>query len=230
MLRESPLGLVSTCNAFFLDPALDPPAQQHGSGSVRMTRWIATAGAAVVATLAFSGAASAQDAPDAHTPPSWDTLVKCAQMADEDARLACYDTSMKAAGYAPNPTAVSAEKHKKFGLGVPQIGLLKKHGKEQGAAAGASAAPSGDAANGQAAPAPAEKENEITVELAQVATLRPDNRLLLITTDGQIWEQVGNDQTIVPKTGDTVRIRRNPFGGYFCDVTKYVAVRCKRDR
>ncbi len=184
-----------------------------------MPRRIMIAIAAAAALMLGVNLAQAQETPG--TPPSWDTLVRCAQMPSEDARLACYDAAMRAAGFAPKPEAVTAEKHKRFGLSIPQVGLLKRHGKEEGAQA-AGATPS--------APAK-ESEDEITVELAQVATLQPVGKLLLFTTDGQIWEQTDTDSVSpLPKSGDSIRIHKGRIGGYLCDVNNYKSVRCRRQR
>ena len=187
-----------------------------------------TTAAALAAVLA-AGAASAQPAPGAGTPPSWDVLTHCAAMADEDARLSCYDAAMRAAGYAPKPAEVSAEKRRRFGLSFPEISLLRRHAKQAGAQTAAAAEP----AAAPAAPAePARVEddpNRVTVTLDVVATIQPSHRLALFTTDGAVWMQL-DDETVspFPKAGQTITIRRNPFGGYFCDFDKRNAVRCAR--
>jgi hypothetical protein len=161
-----------------------------------MARFILAAGAAG-AVLMFGAAAQAQQASAA--PPSWDTLVKCAQIAQEDARLACYDEAMRAAGFQPKPEEVAAEKRKRFGLSLPQIGILKHHEKEEGEqAAGGAAAPQ---KSKREAKRVEESEDEITVDLTQVATLQPDNKLVLFTSDGAIWQQTDTTQiTTMPQT------------------------------
>ncbi len=58
-----------------------------------------------------------------------------------------------------------------------------------------------------------------------------DGKMLLITQDGAIWEQTDTDTvTLLPKSGDTITIRRSRLNSYFCDVSKYKTIRCKRDR
>ncbi len=187
---------------------------------------IGAAGLAVALGVASAGASLAQEAaPPAGTPPSWETLTHCAAMANEDARLSCYDGSMRAAGYAPKPAEVAAEKHKRFGLALPDLKILRKHDKAEGTQAAASAA-------APAAPAKAEEpEDRITAQLDLVATIPPAGKLLLFTTDGAIWAQT--DSVPVPQTpkpGQTMVIRRNTFGGYFCQFDKWNAVRCARKR
>jgi hypothetical protein len=190
---------------------------------------MAALAAALVAGVA--GMAVAQPAPAAGTPPSWDILTHCAAMADEDARLSCYDTAMRAAGYAPKPAEVSAEKRQRFGLSLPQISLLRHHAKQEGAQSAQAAA----AKTSTAAPAAAAKveddPNRVTVQLDVVATIQPSRRLMLFTTDGAVWMQT-DDELVAPfpKAGQTMTIRRNTFGGYFCDFDKRTAVRCERKR
>ena len=69
------------------------------------------------------------------------------------------------------------------------------------------------------------------MQLDVVATIQPSRRLMLFTTDGAIWIQI-DDETVspYPKAGQTITIRRNSFGGYFCDFDKRNAVRCERKR
>lgn len=162
---------------------------------------------------AFGLAASAQN-----SPPAWDTLVRCAQTPDEAERLACYDAAMRAAGFAPNPAAVTAERRKSFGLSMPKMNVFKHNKKEEGARiAGAQQAPV------------EENPNEIEVTVDQIAITQPADKIVIFTTDGQIWRQTDNTQVnSYPKEGDTVSIHKGPLGGYLCDVNKYQAVRCSR--
>lgn len=207
-----------------------------------------TGGVAAALTMAALGAARAQDAP-AGTPPAWGTLVRCAQMSDEQARLGCYDTAMRAAGYAPKPEAVEANKRERFGLSAPQLQNLNRQEQQAGEAEA-----SGQSARAAVAQARQEEkqakleekqakaearrankaaqatEGEITVQVAQVATLKPSDRLVIFTTDGAIWEQTETDPAPLPASGDTITIHKSTFGGYLCDVSKYKAVRCKRDQ
>lgn len=183
-----------------------------------MSRSIASM--AIAAGLAASGlglaaTAHAQDASSSTgTPPAWDTLVQCAQTVNAGKRLTCYDAAMKAAGYAPNPAAVAEEHRKAFGLTVPTIRVPKhKKGETEEATA----------------PTVEENASEVEVTVDQVAITQPTGKVIIFTSDGQIWKQT--DTTSVnsyPKEGDTIRIHREKLGGYFCDVNKYQAVSCVR--
>jgi len=134
-------------------------------------------------------------------------------MGDEGDRLNCYDAAMRAAGYAPKPEAVTAARHKLFGLAAPNI--LKHKDKREAAAAPSTVR---------------EDADNVTVTLEQVARLH-DNKLLLITTEGAIWEQTDDVEVApTPKAGQEMTIRRNRFGGYFCDASRYKSVRCTRSR
>jgi len=180
-----------------------------------------TFGAGVFAaaiSLGLAGVAVSQDEAPAGTPPPWSTLVRCAQMANDDASLACFKSAMRAAGYAPKPEEVAAEHRHRFGLSLPQIGAMRHHAKEEGSQAAGGPAP------------PEVNENEAIVTLARVATLY-DGKLLFITTDGAIWEQTDQTQVIPgPRQGATMRIHKGSLGGYFCDATAYKSVRCERTR
>jgi len=167
------------------------------------------------------------------TPPSWDTLTHCAAMPSDAERLGCYDAAMRAAGYAPNPEAVVAERHRRFGLPEFSLNILHKESREKGEAVGAPAGSAAQAAQAsqaaQPGPAqPTENENRIEVQIDEVATIL-NGKVLLVTTDGGVWEQT--DQVVVhpfPKPGQTIIIRRERLGGFFCDVNKYQTVRCRR--
>lgn len=206
-----------------------------------MARWNRAGVLAALAcggAVAIGGVALAQAASSA-TPPAWEVLVRCAEMGDHDNRLACYDEAMRAAGYAPKPEAVSAARRRLFGLKAPQLNILKR--KSEGAEAAAAPAPTAEAAapvQGKrrrakaeaAAPAPREDENNVSVTLAKVA-VQATGKLLMITDEGQIWEQIGDDPIEpLPKEGFSMPIHKGKLGGYFCDVNKYKSVRCARLR
>lgn len=190
---------------------------------------VGVAGLVGAAFVGLTGAAAQDEgASAAGTPPAWDTLVRCAQMANEDARLACYDTAMRAAGYAPKPAEVAEERRKRFGLSIPKVNILKHQSKQEGQAAVAQNGAS--AAAPTASPPPVEENpNQVTVQVQQVATLQPDGRMLVITDDGQVWEQIDTTQvSSIPRAGGTMLIKRGSLGSFFCMANKYQEVRCRR--
>ena len=194
----------------------------------------ALAGATLVAAALAVCPAGRAVAQTPGAPPSWDTLTRCAAMGDSDARLSCYDTAMREAGYAPKPEVVAAEKRKRFGLRAPKLDLFRHDAKEEGAQASAGpaatavaeAGPSRAAASG----ASAEGEDQVAVELTRVDTLY-NGKYLLFTADGALWEQTATMRVQpAPKAGQTIVIRHTRLGGYFCDLNKWKAVRCERSR
>ena len=181
------------------------------------SRTIGAATAVVLLSGLGVGTALSQDIAPAGTSPSWPALVRCAEMANDDASLACFKAAMRASGFAPKPEAVAAEHRHSFGLSIPQIGSARHRAKEEGA----------EAATGHAAPVEANPD-EVEVTLTQVATLYND-KLLFITADGAIWEQT-DDTPIAPrpKAGYVMNIHKGKLGGYFCDANSYKSVRCER--
>ena len=189
-------------------------------------------GAALAAALILgpAGAALAQDSSQPHAPPTWDTLVHCADMPADDDQLACFRSAMRASGYAPKPetvAAVTTERHRRFGLVMPRIALPRKHQAEGVAVAeGAGAS--------QTTPesaVPQEDESHVVVTLDQVVVVPPLNKLLFITTEGAIWAQV--DQEVIspqPRKGQKMEIRRGKISGFFCAFDKRNAARCERVR
>lgn len=196
--------------------------------------WGLTLGALAAGAWLGAGGAAAQQASEhpAGPPPSWESLIPCAQKADPKEGFACYQAAMRAAGYATNPEIAATEKRRKFGLNVP---TPFKHKEKPAKVAEASAAPPAAGAGPRAsqpapAPAPAEEdENRVAVQLSQVALIPPQNRLLLVTQEGAIWEQT-DDEVVTPRPrpGQTVQIERNGFGGYFCRFDKFTKVRCRQ--
>jgi len=128
---------------------------------------------------------------------------------------------------------VAAEKRRVFGFPRPSLNLLHHPPKDQQAKAEKPPKPQ-KASAAEAAPAPAsapapDDEERITVQLAEVALIPPANKLLLVTTDGAVWEQTDSEPVRpFPKAGQTIQIRHTGFGGYFCAFSRVTAVRCIR--
>jgi hypothetical protein len=173
--------------------------------------------AALAALLIAPAGAQAQDQPAQPTPPSWDTLVHCADMPDAAKELDCYRAAMKASGYKRNQQVVQAERHKAFGLELPTGKHEKAPKPERGAAVAAGQQPGG------------ESEDRINVKIVEVAYTRPLNQLLIVTSDGGVWEQTDtNPLTFTPHAGDSMEINKTRFGGYFCKFDRSNSVRCVR--
>ena len=174
----------------------------------------------VIAT-ALTGALTIPARAQVKTPPSWETLVRCADMTDVNKQVECYNAAMREAGYVRSPQVAAAERHKTFGLTLPNLHKAKPPETAVAQQSGApGAAPS---------PAPAEDENRITVHIVEVAYTQPLNKLMIVTSDGGVWEQVDTiPLTFTPKAGQAIEIRKTRFGGFFCQFDRTNAVRCVR--
>ncbi len=180
---------------------------------------------AALAAAALVGATPvwAQEQP---TSPPWSVLARCADMTDANKELECYRAAMREAGYRRNPERDAAEHRKSFGLELPSI-RLGKQTKGSSARGNAQVAQAPGQSPGPASEA--QDPNRVVVTISAIAYTRPLNQIMIVTTDGAVWLQ---DDTISvnfqPKPGDTVKISRTAFGGYFCDFGRSNAVRCIR--
>jgi hypothetical protein len=171
---------------------------------------------AALATGALQIAAPAL-AQEQNTPPSWDTLARCAQMTDDAQELACYRAAMKAAGFKRNPEVAAQEQRKSFGKAPPEFPKTAEKPK-----------------HAEKAQPPAREEEElpadrITTTIVEVAYTQPLNKLLLVTADGAVWVQTDTvPLTFTPRAGQSIEIRKTRFGGYFCKFDRTNAVRCER--
>ena len=179
--------------------------------------------------LGALSAAQAQEAParPSGPPPSWDSLIPCAQKADPAEGFACYQAAVRAAGYAPNPEVAASERRRRFGMSLPFT-----HKEKPKAVARAERRPQPgqtSASEPPAAPEASEDGDKVMVQLSQVAVIPPQNRLLLVTAEGAIWEQT-DDEAISPRPrpGQSIQIEHTGFGGYFCRFDKLTKVRCTR--
>jgi hypothetical protein len=69
---------------------------------------------------------------------------------------------------------------------------------------------------------------ELTIASVEAA---PRGGLILISTDGAIWEQTDGDSlTNQPSPGDTFKVSKGMMGGFMCQVSHWDAVRCQRDK
>jgi hypothetical protein len=187
-----------------------------------MIRKGVTTTAVMALALGLIAPALAQDQP---SPPSWDTLVRCANMTDSDKELECYRAAMKAAGYRRNPEVVEAQKKKTFGLNLPGAGGGKPEKTPKVHENAKAAPPAGAPSAGQEA----ENADRIVVEIVEVAYTRPLNQLLIVTKDGGVWKQIDTiPLNFTPRAGQSMEVRKTAFGGYFCRFDRTNAVRCER--
>jgi hypothetical protein len=185
--------------------------------------------AGLFAAAVLAGPAAAQTAVPSGPPPSWESLIPCAQKSDPAEGFKCYQAALRAAGYTPNAQVVAEDRRKRFGLPLPSIGH-KPAAKPEPKIAQAQPAPRPAATQPPASPAPVEEaEDRVAVVLEQVAIIPPLNRLLLVTKEGAIWQQTDSETVApLPRPGQTMTVVKGSINGFFCQFDKRTKVRCTR--
>lgn len=162
---------------------------------------------------------------------------KCLRLADDQARLACYDRLFDRASLHATPGSVTANSAR--GATVPPAPAAVAPAAV--AAAGATEEPVGPSASAEGTP-PAEtsfgltsrqrpdgKIDAINGTIVEVEP-SPAGRPVLVLDNGQRWRQV--DSTTLPafSAGESVTIRRAAFGSYLATVpdSGRAAVRVRR--
>ncbi len=164
--------------------------------------WPTTAllGLSMVASLALAGS------PGGRHP--------CASLADNTARLACYDdafgrpaeaTSAAPAPAAAAPAAVAPEAKARQDFG------LSEHDKR---------------ARAEKQGTPTEPDS-LSGKVASVGH-RPTGELVVTLEDGQVWVEVGPSGGVVVKAGELVTIRRASLGSYMLVTPTHVGTRVRR--
>lgn len=139
-------------------------------------------------------------------------IYDCRTIADDAARLACFDASVAELAVAEEKREVTfADKEtvKKtrrglFGFSLPRIGLFGGGADEE------------------------IKEIEAVVKSASVDR---SGKYRIVMADGAVWQQI--DTTRLPREprpGQTVKIKVASMGSYFANVDGQRAIRMKRDR
>lgn len=142
-------------------------------------------------------------------------LSACRQIADQIARVACYDKAMdkqaneQSAGTEAKPPVASPRQT--FGLSHPPR------------------PPRPLRAPAHRGVPKVKPVDGITVELAKAERdLQGD--WVMTTTEGAVWRQVNDDRPYKPPhVGSTMGIKRALMGGFFCTIDGQAAVRCVRD-
>lgn len=178
---------------------------------LRMWRWITMLGAAVALTSSVQAKDSKKDVP-AKPPASLAALTQCRGLADDRARLACFDrevaaleTKLESKEVAVVDRAdVRKTRRSLFGIALPSIKLFDN-----------------------------DDEPEIKEINAVIRSVSRDGegRLVFTLDDGATWAQtddfpLGN----AVKPGSKVTLKRGTFGSFFADFEKTVPVRAKRIR
>jgi hypothetical protein len=142
----------------------------------------------------------------------WAAMKRCAAIAEDKARHACTDETLREAGLLgarkPAPAAAVAAP-----ASVPAPDSRQRFGLPP-----------------RPAPKPSPSDARVAVTLANVEQ-RGDGKLVLTTTDGAIWRQVESEAIRpLPAQGQTMTIAKNSLGGFMCESANRVAFRCYRTR
>lgn len=163
--------------------------------------------------LALAAAASAAIAADA--PPraaAVESLLKCRDLADGAARLACYDAAAGRIGEAEKSgdivvidRAQAAAAHREaFGLHLPSLDFVDKALK----------------------PGETEQVDGVVRALSADAS----GRWTLSLEGGAVWRQIDGVLFRPPHPGSKVHIRRGSLGSYLMNIDGQPAVKVHRDR
>lgn len=165
--------------------------------------------AAAAAGLALAGAAGAQETPARAT--VLQNLLDCRNVAEDAARLACYD---RAAGVLDQAEAkgdvvvvdreqARAVRQQAFGFSLPSIAIF-----ERGAT-------------------PEEIDNVTGV--AKRAYQTSQGKWVVELEDGAVWQQIDSERIgRRPRAGSKIEIRKASLGSYFMNVDDQRAVRARR--
>ena len=159
-------------------------------------------------TLALSAAALAKDDEPPRIPQPVQDVVDCKAVADPAARLACYDAkvAVMAAGIEKRDLVIADREMLRdaqrglFGISVPKIKLFGAGGQEE------------------------LKEIESTIQAIRTAN---DGMPIFILADQSRWKQV-DGRNVFGKSGDPIKIKRMPMGGFMANVDGQTGVRVVR--
>lgn len=161
---------------------------------------------AVSSLLLVGGEAAAQEQA---TPEVYQKVIDCRSIGDEKARLACYDTSVKALDEATKTEdlvvmsreSVKEAKRGLFGFSLPRLNLFS----------------GGD------------DKDEIKRIDAKIASFsRGQSGWTLTLEDGSVWQQTDGIYVSRPTIGETVVIERAALGSFRAKIDGGVAFRIKR--
>lgn len=176
--------------------------------------WLRTGMAAAVAATAAMGvsAVSAQPKAEGRT-EMLQRLVDCRKVAEDAARLACYDAQVEAIDQAEakgdivvvDREQARAVRRQAFGFTMPSMTLFERGEK------------------------PEEVENVAGV--VKSAHRGGDGKWVVELEDGAVWAQVDTEKVPRdPRPGMEVKIRKAAIGSYFMNLGGQRAVRARRQQ
>lgn len=170
------------------------------------------AAAVLFAALGLPAAAFAQDRPRSPEPPAvLRSVMDCRGIADNTARLACYDAATAKFGQAEEKgeivvidRAQAQQAHREaFGLHVPSLSFVTR------------------------ALAP----EEVDQVRSRLKSARADayGKWTFVLEDGAVWRQIAGDLFRDPKAGQTVVIQRGALGSFKMSVEGQPTIKVHRD-
>jgi hypothetical protein len=173
-----------------------------------LTRYYAVGAAAVLAVA--SGTAAAQNPPREAPPAAFARAVQCRAIPNAQERLACYDREVGALEQAERAAEIRVVDRQQmrntrrtlFGLALPDINIFG--GNDGG-----------------------EAVNEIS---STVKSFSQDSagKYIFELADGARWRQIDTRETVPPKVGQPIRIRRAAMGSFLANVNNRIAIRVRR--
>jgi len=165
-----------------------------------------TAGLVALALAAAPGQAQPQQRPE-----MLERLTACRAVAENSARLACYDAAAAAFDTAERQgelvvvdrAAVNETRRQLFGFELPTLPRLFSGGE-------------------------AEELDSIETTLHH-ASVGPESRWIFRLTDGSVWRQIDSERVrFENESGEPVRVRKASLGSYLLTVGGSRAVRVRR--
>jgi hypothetical protein len=165
-----------------------------------------------VLLLSGAGAAAAKDKALPPPPQAWQDVVKCREVADPAARLACFDAQVgkleqaAATGEVVMADRASVRESKKglFGFKLPSLGIFG----------------GGD-----------DDKDEVKSVEGTIAVARPFGygNWRITLADGSVWEQTDDERPVFdPAKGDKVKIYKGALGTFKMNIDGQRAIKVRR--
>ena len=174
-------------------------------------RLAAAAATVVLGTALLPSLALAKDSDAQRRASAFQAVLDCRGVADNAARLACYDAAAANIGQAEEKgdivvidRAQAQKAHREaFGLHVPSLDFVTK----------------------------ALKPEEVDQIRARVTSARADayGKWTFVLEDGAVWRQIAGDLLRDPKAGSTVEIKRGAIGSFKMSVDGQPTIKVHRD-
>ena len=138
-------------------------------------------------------------------------LADCRKVADDTARLACFDTTAAALEQAEakgdivvvDRAQAQQVRRQAFGFSLPSLSIFDRTGRP-------------------------EEVEQVTAQVER-AYLNPNAKWVVVLEDGAVWEQIDNQPVPrKPRAGSKAEIRRAALGSFFMNLDGQRAVRARR--